>query len=121
MNDDYHALHQWLNDACRTVARLEERAQHSVAQDNIPEYVAAMHEKAQFLAQLAQQGEPLTASLPVSDKRLVQERLERFSYSAQRALELDSVFYMSALLFPENHTPGQPNDLELFAAEIRDR
>lgn len=48
-------------------------------------------------------------------------RLARFTASAENALALDSVFYMSALLFPDEYRDGEPNDLELFRDEIRNQ
>ena len=47
-------------------------------------------------------------------------RLHRFSASARNALRIGSIFYMSALLYPEDHKPGQPDDLQVFIRRLRD-
>jgi len=53
--------------------------------------------------------------------RAIREGLKRFADSADNALSLDSVFYMSALLYPEDYHEGEANDLELFAEELHAR
>jgi hypothetical protein len=40
--------------------------------------------------------------------------LESFAHRAGQALSLESVFFMGALLYPEDYQEGQPNDLERF-------
>jgi hypothetical protein len=41
-----------------------------------------------------------------------------FSKNAQTALRLDSVFYMSALLYPGDHQKGEPDNLEKLIASL---
>ena len=45
--------------------------------------------------------------------------LNSFAMRAAQALELSSIFYMSALLYPENYREGDRNDLELFIDRLR--
>ncbi len=52
---------------------------------------------------------------------LAMQRLERFAENASRALSIGSVFYMYALLYPDNHIKGEPNDLDLLAEAIQER
>ncbi len=42
------------------------------------------------------------------------EELKGFAQRAGQALSLESIFYMSALLYPEDYEDGEPNDLEMF-------
>jgi len=49
----------------------------------------------------------------------ISTRLEQFSMSAGAALRIGSVFFMTALLYPEDHKPGEPNDLETYISELR--
>lgn len=105
---------EWLDDRCRDVLELETQAQQCLAENKTQAYRDIMHRKARLLADLPDQaGERLTA-LPPDTRRMVADRLQAFAASARNALKLDSVFYMSALLFPEDHRPGMPNDLEVF-------
>lgn len=108
----------WLQERNHAINTLETQAQQHLKNDNTDAYRAAMLAKAELLAKLADDATPFLPSLPAPYRAQVQARLQRFSQSAEHALELDSIFYMSALLFPEAHQPGQPHDLALFLAEM---
>lgn len=104
---------EWLAEAAAEVHRIEQRAQRALGgQDGQREYEAGMREKALLLAGLAEDGQRFAQDHPD-----LMDRVERFSRSAQTSLEVGSVFFMSALLYPEDHRPGEPNDLDLLAAE----
>lgn len=112
MND----LRQLVSDMAQQVATLERQASE-VLQKNYSEeaYRDIMRQKATLLASLGKLTAPLIAQLPQTEQTaIIDERLMRFSQSASNALNLNSVFYMSALLFPEDHEDGTPNDLEQF-------
>lgn len=47
------------------------------------------------------------------------EGLENFATRAGQALGLESIFYMSALLYPDDYQDGQPNNLEEFLARFK--
>lgn len=108
----------WLEDRCHTVHVLEKQAKQYIADNNMSAYRATMLEKAELLADLADDGEPLLATLPGASQSIAQAKLHRFSQSAAHAIELDSIFYMSALLFPEDYQEGQSNDLDLFLQKM---
>ena len=82
-------------------------------------YQALMRQKAELLAALSDDAAALVDALPGSRPDEAGARLEEFSGNAANALRIGSVFYMSALLYPDDHKPGEPNNLELFAAEVR--
>lgn len=110
----------WLSERCEFLHNLEEEAERVLLQDkNTDKYKTLMCQKAMFLQALPDEAEKLVTSLPDAKANEVLERLDRFSANASRALGLDSVFYMSALLYPENHRKGEPNDLDRLAAEMR--
>ncbi|OIO05149.1 MAG: hypothetical protein AUJ49_01780 [Desulfovibrionaceae bacterium CG1_02_65_16] len=82
-------------------------------------YQALMRQKAELLAALADDARPLVLTLPEPRAEEADERLGLFSMSAHNSLRIGSVFYMSALLYPDDYKEGQPNTLERFAAEVR--
>ena len=87
-------------------------------------YAARMREKAELLAALAEDADALVTALEQADPALGEaagQRLEAFSGSAATALRVGSVFFMSALLYNDDHQPGEPNNLELYAREVRAR
>lgn len=85
-------------------------------------YAAKMRQKAELLAALAEDSDALVTALEQSDPVLGEaagQRLEAFSGSAATSLRVGSVFFMSALLYNDDHKPGEPNNLELYAREVR--
>jgi hypothetical protein len=115
------ALFSWLEDRARDVRRIEEQALRELERKNIQNYRDEMRRKAELLAGLPGASVPLFHGLPEDAAQAIQEGLWRFARNAGNALSLDSVFYMSALLYPEDYREGELNDLELFLEELRAR
>ncbi|MBU1041068.1 MAG: hypothetical protein KKF77_08225 [Proteobacteria bacterium] len=82
-------------------------------------YVAKMRQKAMLLADLAGDAQGLVLALAHPQSDAAADRLERFSQSAATSLKVGSPFFMSALLYPDEHKPGEPNDLESYVTEVR--
>lgn len=78
-----------------------------------------MRAKAELLAALSQDAKPLLADLPEAQAAPLARKLKVFSAGASNSLRIGSVFYMSALLYPDEHKPGEPNNLEVFISELR--
>ena len=74
--------------------------------------------KAELLANMAEDAAPLLEAMNPERRPMVEHRLDMFSQSARRSLDIGSVFYMSALLYPDDHKPGEPNTLETSLAEL---
>ena len=66
-----------------------------------------------FWGAVAEDAKPLLEPLPGETRFNYALALEGFSASARMSLRLNSVFYMSALLYPDDHKPGQPDNLTL--------
>lgn len=112
----------WLNECCTAVAKLEQEAQTLLQEEkDTQKYRNIMREKALLLETLPGEAEKFLAAMPEHIAAEASASLEQFAAGASRALSLGSVFYMSALLYPDNHQKGQPNNLEIFAAEMTDR
>lgn len=113
-------LTEWLETKAAKIAMLEEKARISLHEEqDQARYKQIMLEKANLLATLADEAAPLTSLLPQPARNMVEEGLARFSHSAMVAKRVGSVFYMSALLYPEDHRPGEKNDLEIFMDSVR--
>ena len=110
----------WLKARAAEVRSIENKALAALEDGNSQAYREAMRHKAQVLAALPVDAADCLAALPPDKRELVMKRLLRFAGGASNALSLDSVFYMSALLYPEDYREGQPNDLEAFIASIDD-
>lgn len=104
----------WLRARHGEIMAAEREALALMEAGDIPGYTAKMHAKAESLASLAQDAVPQLAALPEPLRDRLAAGLKRFSQSAGMALRLDSVFYMSALLYPDEHKPDEPDNLALF-------
>ncbi|OBQ54071.1 hypothetical protein SP90_06290 [Halodesulfovibrio spirochaetisodalis] len=109
-----------LSEEAEKVGKLESLAEELVQDStNLQRYRAVLEEKARVLAGLAQRARPITKKMPEEDAAPLQHMLNKFSQSAATSLRIGSPFYMSALLYPQDHQQGQPNDLEIFIEQLR--
>jgi hypothetical protein len=115
------AFFSWLEERARDVRRMEGQALRELERNNIQSYRDGMRRKAELIAGLPKASIPIIRGLPEDARQAIQEGLWRFASSAGNALSLESVFYMSALLYPEDYIEGEPNDLEIFLEELRAR
>lgn len=111
----------WLRARHGEIMATEREALALMDAGDIPGYTAKMHAKAESLAALAKDAAPQLAALPEPLGGRLAGALKRFSQSAAMALRLDSVFYMSALLYPDEHKPGEPDNLALFIGQLEAR
>ncbi len=117
MSNGVQAFIDWLVERRAFLRNLEAEASRSLNEENdIDRYRELMRQKAMFLAAMAKEAEPYLACLPPNStgSARARETLRRFSQGAEQALSLDSVFYMAALLYPDEHKQGDPNNLDIF-------
>lgn len=108
----------WLRARHADIMTTEREALALMEAGDIPGYTAKMRAKAESLAALAKDAAPQLAALPEPLRDRLAAALRRFSQSAAMALRLDSVFFMSALLYPDEHKPGEPDNLALFIDQV---
>lgn len=120
------SLSQKLIDALearhQAVIKAEQEALKALEAGDNATYKQKMHDKAQLLANMENDFEPLLAELPeeLEDAYdFIQQGLMQFSGSAKMSLRINSVFFMSALLYPEDHVPGTPDNLRLWLDKVR--
>ncbi|CCO24994.1 hypothetical protein [Maridesulfovibrio hydrothermalis] len=117
----YEILADWLDVQAQEIRVIEKKAYAALHDDNDEGlYRDFMRSKALRLAALAEDATEFAAALDRRDEESVMERINRFSLSASKSLEFGSVFFMSALLYPDDYNEGDDNDLEIFAATVRD-
>lgn len=113
-------LADFLDEKARRIKAVEAEAEVIIhGKGDQAGYQAKMREKAELLSALAAEAAPLVKTLGPGMREAASERLDGFSHNAAMSLQVGSVFFMSALLYPDEHKPGEPNNLELFAAEVR--
>lgn len=111
-------LAAWLSQKHTEIMGLEDDGLRLLASGDSAGYGDKMRARARMLASLASEAQPFLAALPEDSRKQAAGVLKRFSASAQTALGLDSVFYMSALLYRDDHKPGEPDNLEVFIAGL---
>ena len=119
MSAPLEQLVAFLQKTATEIADLENRANDGITQHNDEAlYRELMEQKARLLAGLLSAVAPLVKTLPAEHRSAVVARLDSFSANATTSLKIGSVFYMSALLYPDGHQKGQPNNLELFIQQL---
>ena len=113
----------WLEKANEAVLDKETQAKSRLAgADYADAYKNLMVAKAEIIRQLPQE---FQQAFPGKDPAVraawerIMSRLRDFAAGAENALAVGSPFYMSALLYPDEHQPGEPNNLELLIAELK--
>jgi hypothetical protein len=118
-NSPVKAFSLWLEERCQLIRRLEAEAREELLTErHVDRYRRIMLQKACVLSALPEEAENFVRALPDPLRLQVAQRLSAFQRSADTAMELDSVFFMSALLYPEEYKEGDPNDLESVAAQV---
>lgn len=123
MKDTIENYVTWLEEANRDVLDKETQAKACLAQSDYADvYKNLMVEKAELIRQLPdefqQEFSGQEPTFRVVWERML-SRLRDFAAGAENALAIGSPFYMSALLYPDEHQPGDPNNLELLIAELK--
>jgi len=116
---DLERLLATLNTAAEEITRLEDEARACLylSRDTVG-HRNLLRQKAILLSGLADEIADLD-DMPPRISALAQERIGSFSYEAERALRVDSVFYMAVLLCPEDHKDGMPNELDMFIVQLQ--
>ena len=106
-------LTQWLRQRHSQVLQAEAKALQCLDAGDTPGHNACMRQKAELLASMADDAKPMLEFLPGEQRFNLAMALENFSSSARMALRLNSIFYMGALLYPDDHQKGEPDNLIL--------
>lgn len=117
----FNELISVLTDQAEQIQRLETLAETLVEDpQQLQRYRAILEEKARILSGIARLVTPIMKKIPSEEADPIKQTLNRFSQSATTAMRIGSPFYMSALLYPQDHQTGEPNDLEVFIEQLRE-
>ncbi len=118
MDAGMRALLDWLTERYGQIHAAEEAACAALAKGDTDEYVAKLTRKAELLADLVKDARPYLLEAPEAFRDPVLHKLKSFSLSAAYGLKLKSTFYMSALLYRDDHAPGEPDNFAVFLKEL---
>ena len=111
---NFAAALDMVRETAREIRRLEAGASDALHnRGDKAAHRANLVEKCELLAGLPEQVLPLLKG-ETPDTQKLREGLQDFARRAGMALDVESVFFMGALLYPDDYQDGEPNDLERF-------
>ncbi|MDR2800537.1 MAG: hypothetical protein LBB52_04620 [Desulfovibrio sp.] len=116
-NEKFSAYIAVLREKHGEIRALEEKALAALEED-VETYRRLIAGRAERIAALADAGGDLRVELPEKVRLHAETALRRFSANAREALRLRSVFYMSSLLYPDTHKPGEPDNLQKLIVDL---
>lgn len=113
------ALAAWLRNQHASIKKCETDAAFNLYEQNdSAAHRRLMIERAELVAGLDLNSKELVAALPEDIRDSTADALRKFANGAANALRLDSIFYMSALLYPGKHQKGEPDNLERLISSL---
>ncbi|MDR2574522.1 MAG: hypothetical protein LBC94_09335 [Desulfovibrio sp.] len=112
------ALTAYLKERHERVMALEAGAARALEKGDTQDYISAMRAKAELLSRLNEDAKPLLEPFPGEARFRLALSLDGFASGANTALRLNSVFYMSALLYPDDHKQGEMDNLLAFIGRL---
>lgn len=113
-----HPLADDLRRAARRIRQAEAEARAAIDGGDEARYRELYAEKVDILLSLPDIVAQHVATLPDEAAERALDEAEGFARRAGQARRMNSIFYMYALLYPEDYTEGEPNDLERFIGRI---
>lgn len=108
-------LKEFLMQTAEQIHALEAKKKQAIAAGNKQEYLDAVHEKAAVLSKLYDNAKKQDISGVNND---ILATLQGFSNSAKQALAVNSPWFMSELLYPEDYQENEPNNLDRLIAKL---
>lgn len=109
----------WLEARYQKIMAAEKEALRLLQSGDKKGYRGKMLEKAELLESMLKESSPLIMAIPQPERSKIEEKVAGFSQSAAMSIQLNSPFYMSALLYPDDHKAGEPDNLIKFITELK--
>lgn len=111
-----------LQKAADDIRRVEAEARSALFErDDAHGHRTKLEEKTMILIDLHETVEPFLDGMSKQAREEIEKGVKDFAGRATQAWEISSIFYMSALLYPDEYKEGDKNDLEQFIAALRNR
>jgi hypothetical protein len=109
-----------LRGVAEKIRSLEAEAQRALlTNDDAVTHRKKLQEKTMLLIDLPDMMEPLLDEAPAAAAREIRAGVNNFARRAGQAMGLSSIFYMSALLYPDDYKEGDRNDLEKYIDQLQ--
>lgn len=113
------AFINWLTDRHAEITACESQALDQLKSGDKDAYKDKMIERTNLIKDLESGIQPFQTQIPADVWENAQTEIKRFATSASAALNLDSVFYMSALLYRDAHKDGEPDNLLVLIENLK--
>ncbi|MCF8085456.1 MAG: hypothetical protein K9J48_01060 [Desulfohalobiaceae bacterium] len=111
-----------LSAKARIIRDLEAEAKRKLRQEQDQDaYNRLLRDKARTIHSLLYEVQDDLEGLPEEVQDELESALENMGIRASQALEVDSPFFMSMLLYPDDYTEGEENELEQLIARTLGR
>ena len=111
-----------LEAAASRIRAIEAKAREALFEkDDKASYLELLGNKMMVVIGLPDEVEHLLVNVDPDRVRAIRKALTGMARRAGQALELESPFYMSLLLYPDDYRDGDPNELELFARKLAEK
>ncbi len=119
----WQSVLQFLEENTERLKFLEREAGHSLKiLEDTQKYRKLQLAKTNLLIELPAKAENLLAFLSPELRNFISKGLEEFAGEARMAKKVDSVFYMSVLLYPDgDDAKSPPNGFEVFVRTVKHR
>lgn len=104
-------LKEYLVQTAEQIHALETQKKQAIAAENRQEYLDCVREKASILAKLHENAKKQDIKA-VKNAKDILSALQGFSNSAKQALAVNSPWFMSELLYPDDYQENGPNNLD---------
>ena len=109
----------WLEGQHQTIKEWEEKALAALNQGDTASYKECLTERAKTIERLPLDGQKVINALPEDLADKVRKPLHRFAGGASMGLKIGSVFFLSALLYRDDHGAGEPDNLACLITKMR--
>ncbi len=120
MRESMDKIIAMLDETATEIRKLEAEAQEALMErDDKATHRKKLVEKTMLLMDLPESAEHLLKELEPKTAGQIGRALKDFARRAGNAMGVDSVFYMAALLYPDDYKEGDRNDLEVYIDGLR--
>lgn len=104
-------LKEYLVQTAEQIHALETRKKQAITAGNRQEYLDCVREKAVILSKIHENARKQDIKA-VKNAKDILSALQSFSNSAKQALAVNSPWFMSELLYPDDYKENDPNNLD---------
>ncbi|MBQ7739478.1 MAG: hypothetical protein IJT59_07485 [Desulfovibrionaceae bacterium] len=109
----------WLTERHTKIKEAEDTAKSFLQKGDQEGYKEHLINRAKLLERMPLDARAVIDPLPEDLKMPVERALQRFASSASMGLKLGSTFYLSALLYRDDHGVDEPDNLAYLLDEMR--